>query len=89
MHADSTVSEQPVGYTDTYEGAKMRTLEIAQINKDQNMAADYLVGLEGGIVEHVGAWFVVCVVCVMDANTEEMHFGISQQFEIPEEVAVC
>jgi len=80
----SNVPDQPKN-DETHEGARNRALALKQINQDQNLNADYFVGIEGGISKLVSKWFCAAVICVIDNKGRE-GFGSTTQFELPDKV---
>jgi inosine/xanthosine triphosphatase len=84
MNADSKVPAQPVN-DETFEGAQNRAMELLKINNEQNLSADFFVGIEGGIVKMFNKWFGLGLMCVLD-NSGKTGFGTSPLFELPESV---
>ncbi len=58
----SFVPDQPIN-EETYQGAQNRANELHKINLDQNLNAEFSVGIEGGIQKHLtnGLRSAVCV----------------------------
>jgi len=83
---DSRVSPQPVN-DETFEGAKNRALFLFDKNKNEDLNADYFVGIEGGIIKTYSRWFGFGCMCIMD---KEMRtgFGTSAHFELPDNIVV-
>jgi len=80
----SGVPEQPIN-NETYEGARNRVLRLKERNDGENLNAEYLVGIEGGIVQHFNKWFAFGVICIMN-NLGKIGFGTSVHFELPDSV---
>ncbi len=81
---ESNVPDQPFN-DETFYGAENRTFELKKINEQQNINADYFVGIEGGISKVFNRWFAYGVVCIMNAEGDK-GFGTSAHFELPEKV---
>ena len=81
ISADSKVSAQPVG-DETFEGAKNRASGLRKINDEQNLQADYFIGIEGGISIFFNQWFALGLMCIIDKEGNT-GFGTSPLFEIP------
>lgn len=80
----SGVSAQPVN-EETFEGAKNRALELARINDEKNLGAEYFVGIEGGIIELYSTWFAFGGMCIIDSNGRK-SFGSSSHFPLPQSI---
>lgn len=80
----SGVPDQPFG-EDTFTGAKNRALELVEINRKNNLNADYFVGIEGGVLNYFSRWFGFGVMCVVD-KAGKTGFGTSPHFELPQAV---
>ena len=81
----SRVPDQPIN-EETFIGAENRARNLFQINNEQNLNADYFVGIEGGIVNQHNRWFAFGGMCVINKN-EKIAFGSSPHFELPKVVA--
>ncbi len=77
----SGVSDQPMSDDETHRGAKNRVLNARQAYPD----ADYWVGLEGGIEEHLGALTVFAWIVVM--NKDRAGHARTATFILPDEIA--
>ena len=84
FEVDSGVGRQPVGEA-TFAGAQNRAMALAQLNSENAHGADFVLGLEGGIVEMFGRWFAFGVVCILDSRARR-GFGASPLFELPDEI---
>lgn len=78
----SNVPDQPIN-DETYLGAQNRALALQKINSDQNLNADFFVGIEGGIQQTFGKWFAFGCMCVIHKSGKS-SFGTSAHFELPE-----
>lgn len=81
---ESKVPTQPFN-EETFLGAENRTFKLKDINAQQNLNADYFIGIEGGISKVFNRWFAYGVVCIMDKTNRE-GFGTSAHFELPEKI---
>lgn len=81
---DSKVPNQPFE-DETFFGAENRTFELKKINEQQNLNADYFIGIEGGISNNFNRWFAYGAVCIMNPEGKK-GFGTSAHFELPEKV---
>lgn len=84
LDADSQVSDQPIN-GETFEGAKNRAEELRKKNFDENLNAEFFVGIEGGIIEMFNKWFALGLMCVIDKN-DKVGFGTSPLFELPDSI---
>jgi len=84
VKVSSKVSAQPVD-EEIFEGAKNRALELKKLNEQQNLQADFFVGIEGGIKKLYSKWFALGVGCVID-NQAKIGYGLSPCFELPESI---
>lgn len=74
--AKSNVPEQPIN-EDVFIGAENRLKSLRNTTK-----YDYLVSIEGGLIEFFGVWFNVQVVIVQDSKGNK-GVGLSQGYQIP------
>lgn len=82
---DSSVSKQPIN-EEAFHGARNRVMALIKLNRDEGCNADYLVGIEGGVIELHQKWFVIGCVCIADKEGK-LGFGTSPMFELPESVS--
>lgn len=82
---DSEVSDQPIGQEETFNGAKNRALALKKLNEQQQLGADYFVGIEGGISKDFDTWLSFSANCILD---REGHIGLatSPKYPLPEVV---
>ncbi|PIN75658.1 inosine/xanthosine triphosphatase [Candidatus Woesearchaeota archaeon CG10_big_fil_rev_8_21_14_0_10_37_12] len=78
----SSVADQPKN-EETFEGAKNRVDALKMINDKQNLNADFFVGIEGGITQLYGKWFVTGIMCIMNSSGK-IGFGTAPWFELLE-----
>lgn len=84
IEVDSGVSHQPFG-DETFIGAENRALALKRINAEQNLFAEFFVGIEGGVIRLYEKWFAFGCMCVIDKDGN-IGFGTSPHFELPESV---
>ncbi len=77
----SGVASQPVG-EETFRGAENRASRLRIRNEEEDLNADFFVGIEGGIVELFSRWFVFGVMCIMDRRGMK-GYGCTPLFESP------
>ncbi|RMG68213.1 MAG: inosine/xanthosine triphosphatase [Calditrichaeota bacterium] len=76
----SGVAAQPCN-EETFTGARNRVEQLAGLG----LEADFLIGIEGGIVQLYRRWFALGVICVRHRSGREA-FGTSPAFELPEPI---
>lgn len=81
VDVDSEVSIQPIN-DETFVGAQNRALKLKELNRSQNLGAEYFVGIEGGITKQFDKWFAFGCMCVIDKDGR-VGFGTSPHFELP------
>lgn len=80
----SNVADQPVN-KETFDGAENRANELKRINNDENLEAEFFVGIEGGIIETYGNWFGLGCMCILDKFGNN-SFGTSPHFPLPKQM---
>ena len=83
LDVDSDVSAQPLN-EETFEGAKNRAKTLKKLNDDQNIGAEYFVGIEGGIMNYYSKWFAFGSMCILNKEGK-IGFGTSPFFELPKQ----
>lgn len=78
---NSKVSNQPIE-DETFVGARNRALALSRINEEQNLKAEFFVGIEGGIRKLFDRWFTFGVICIVD-DAGRVGYGTSPFFELP------
>jgi inosine/xanthosine triphosphatase len=78
---ESGVSAQPIN-NETFIGAQNRAMKLKNLNDEQNLAAEYFVGIEGGITKQFNKWFAFGCMCVINKEGQ-IGFGASPHFELP------
>lgn len=77
----SLVADQPVGIEETKQGALNRAVACREAYKD----ADFFVGMEGGLEEIEGDYFVSAWMCVIDREGR-IGFGRTGAFQLPTQI---
>jgi inosine/xanthosine triphosphatase len=81
IEVSSSVSNQPIE-DETFEGAENRAVALRKLNEEQNLNAQFFVGIEGGIKNLFHRWFAFGVMCIMD-DTGRKGYGTTPFFELP------
>lgn len=84
IEVDSGVPVQPVN-DETYIGAQNRASKLKEMSDNQNLGADFFVGIEGGITEQYNRWFAFGCMCIIDKEND-IGFGNSPAFELPDTI---
>ncbi len=79
---NSGVPSQPVDI-ETFEGARNRTSALREINTQNNLNADYFIGIEGGILKIFDKWFALGLMCILN-KAGLAGYGTSPMFELPD-----
>jgi inosine/xanthosine triphosphatase len=87
IEVDSGVAGQPVG-DETFTGAENRARALVRLNAEQGLAAQYCVGIEGGVAALHGRWFAFGAVCIAAADGR-LGFGVTSHFQLPDQVAAA
>lgn len=77
----SDVSEQPVN-NEIYEGARNRVDNLIKYAQDNEIDAEYFLGIESGITNLLGKWVIINIAVIKDKNGYE-SFGTSGGFPVP------
>ena len=77
----SDVSAQPIE-DETFEGAEHRAERLRVLNEEQNLHAQFFVGIEGGIKQLRQRWFAFGAMCIIDARGRR-GYGTTPFFELP------
>lgn len=78
----SNVSDEPVDL-DIYQGAKNRVDNLIKYAKENNIEAEYYLGVESGITNLLGKWMIINVAVIKDKNGYE-SWGTSPAFPVPD-----
>ena len=81
IQVSSDVSEEPVN-NEIYEGARNRVNNLMTYAKDNNIYAEYYLGIESGITNLLGQWVIINVAVIKDKNNYE-SWGTSSAFPVP------
>lgn len=77
----SDVSDQPVN-CEIYKGARNRVDNLIKYAKENNLEADYFLGIESGITNLLGKWIIINVAVIKDKDGYE-SWGTSSGFPVP------
>lgn len=77
----SNVGEQPVN-NEIYKGARNRVDNLINYSKENNIYADYFLGIESGITNLLGKWVIINIAVIKDRNGYE-SWGTSSAFPVP------
>lgn len=78
----SDVSDEPVN-DEIYAGAKNRVNNLIKYAKENNIDAEYFLGIESGITNLLGKWMIINVAVIKDKNGYE-SCGTSPAFPVPD-----
>ena len=78
----SDVSDEPVN-TEIYDGARNRVDNLIKYAKNNNIDAEYFLGIESGITNLLGKWMIVNVAVIKNKDGYE-SFGTSPAFPVPD-----
>lgn len=78
----SDVSDEPVN-DEIYTGAKNRVDNLIKYSKENNIDADYYLGIESGITNLLGKWVIINIAVIKDKNGYE-SWGTSPAFPVPD-----
>jgi len=84
IDVNSGVPDQPVN-SDTFLGAKNRADALRELNKTSELKADFMVGIEGGIMNICGTWFSFGCICIINKDGKS-SFGTSSHFPLPGQI---
>lgn len=78
----SGVSEEPVN-DEIYQGAKNRVDNLIKYAKENNVNADFFIGVESGITNRLGKWCIIQIAVIKDKDGYE-SFGTGPAFPVPD-----
>lgn len=81
ISVSSDVSEEPIN-NEIYEGARNRVDNLIKYAKENNIEAEYFLGIESGITNLLGKWMIINVAVIKDKNGYE-SWGTSSAFPVP------
>ena len=79
--ADSGVGEQPIS-VDTLKGARNRAINTKKQAEENKIEADFFMGIESGLVNIFGLWFIANAAVIIDKNGYE-SVGFGPIFPVP------
>lgn len=82
ISVESNVGEEPVN-NEIYEGARNRVNNLIQYALENNIEADYYLGVESGITNLLGKWVIINIAVIKDKNGYE-SWGTSSAFPVPD-----
>lgn len=78
----SGVADEPVN-EDIYNGARNRVNNLIKYAKENEVEADFFIGIESGITNKLGKWVIIQIAVIKDKNGYE-SFGTGSAFPVPE-----
>ena len=78
----SNVSNEPINI-EIYQGARNRVDNLIQYALENNIDAEYFLGIESGVTNLLGRWINVNIAVIKDINGYE-SWGVSAGFPIPD-----
>ena len=77
----SNVPDQPVN-EETFEGARNRVNNLVKYAEENNIEADFFLGIESGLCNTYGTWQIMNFAVIKDKNNYE-SVGTSASFPVP------
>ena len=78
----SNVGDEPVN-NEIYEGARNRVNNLMSYAEENNIEAEYFLGVESGITNLLGKWIIISIAVIKDKNGYE-SWGTSPAFPVPD-----
>lgn len=78
----SNVSDEPVD-KEIYEGARNRVNNLIAYAQENNIDAQYFLGVESGITNLLGKWIIINIAVIKDKDGYE-SWGTSSSFPVPD-----
>lgn len=78
----SDVSDEPVN-DEIYIGASNRVNNLVKYAEQNNIEADFFIGVESGITNKLGKWCIIPIAVIKDKNGFE-SFGTGSAFPVPD-----
>ena len=78
----SDVSDEPVN-DEIYIGASNRVNNLVKYAEENNIEADFFIGVESGITNKLGKWCIIPIAVIKDKNGVE-SFGTGSAFPVPD-----
>ena len=82
ISVSSNVSDEPVN-DEIYKGASNRVNNLIKYATENDVDADFFIGVESGITNSLGKWCVIQIAVIKDKNGYE-SFGTSSAFPVPD-----
>ena len=82
IKVSSDVPDEPVN-DQILQGAKNRVENLIKYDKENDVNADFYIGIESGITERLGKWIIIQIAYIKDKNGKE-SVGTSAGFPVPE-----
>ncbi|MBO5096014.1 MAG: DUF84 family protein [Bacilli bacterium] len=82
ISVSSDVSEEPVN-KEIYEGARNRVNNLMEYAKENNIEAEYFLGVESGITNLLGKWVIINIAVIKNKDGYE-SWGTSPAFPVPD-----
>ena len=82
VSVNSGVSDEPVN-DEIYQGASNRVNNLIKYAEDNNVGADFFIGVESGITNKLGKWCIIQIAVIKDKNGYE-SFGTGPAFPVPD-----
>lgn len=82
ISVSSDVPDEPCN-DEIYLGARNRVNNLISYSKENNIEADYFLGVESGITNLLGKWMIINIAVIKDKNGYE-SWGSSAGFPVPE-----
>lgn len=78
----SDVSDEPVN-DEIYKGASNRVNNLVKYAEENNIEANFFIGVESGITNKLGKWCIIPIAVIKDKNGFE-SFGTGSAFPVPD-----
>lgn len=82
ISVSSEVGEEPVN-REIYEGARNRVNNLIKYAKENELDAEYFLGIESGITNVLGKWIIINIAVIKDKYGYE-SWGTSSGFPVPD-----
>mgnify|MGYP000612820295 CR=1 FL=1 len=82
ISVDSGVSDEPMN-DEIYQGVSNRVNNLIKYAEDNNVEADFFIGVESGITNKFGKWCIIQIAVIKDKNGYE-SFGTGPAFPVPD-----
>lgn len=82
ISVNSDVSDEPVN-DEIYKGARNRVNNLIKYAKENNIDAEFFIGVESGITNQLGKWCIIQIAVIKDKEGYE-SFGTGPAFPVPD-----